>query len=141
MADYDLGSARGRIVIDEDTRGASSAAKSMSALALEARSLERAFRSAEGPMTKMEGNIGTLTSYLQIYSAKNGGEVPSNNSGLRALLIKRILTDESLLTDTWGEPVQYAAPARRSEGRFDVWSKGPDKISGTDDDIGNWIPR
>lgn len=57
MADYDLGSARGRIVIDEDTRGASSAAKSMSALALEAKSLERAFRSAEGPMTKMEGNL------------------------------------------------------------------------------------
>ena len=91
--------------------------------------------------TVAEARIGTLTSYLQIYSAKNGGKAPSNASGLRALMIKRILLDESLLTDSWGEPVQYAVPGRRSKDKFDVWSKGPDKISGNGDDVGNWISR
>lgn len=57
MADYDLGTARGRIVIDEDTKGANDAARSMAELAIAAKALERAFRSTEGSMARMEGNL------------------------------------------------------------------------------------
>lgn len=40
--------------------------------------------------------------------------------------------------DPWGEPYQYASPGAHNKETYDVWSKGPDKISGTADDIGNW---
>jgi general secretion pathway protein G len=40
--------------------------------------------------------------------------------------------------DPWGEPYQYAFPGTRNRGSYDLWSKGPDKQSGTPDDIGNW---
>jgi general secretion pathway protein G len=40
--------------------------------------------------------------------------------------------------DPWGEPYQYAYPGTHNKGSYDLWSKGPDHTSGTDDDIGNW---
>ncbi len=40
--------------------------------------------------------------------------------------------------DPWGEPYQYAYPGTKNKSSYDVWSKGPDKQSGTADDVGNW---
>ncbi len=45
---------------------------------------------------------------------------------------------EKIPADPWGEPYQYAFPGKRNKGGYDLWSKGPDKQDGTDDDIGNW---
>jgi len=40
--------------------------------------------------------------------------------------------------DPWGELYQYRYPGTKNKGGYDLYSKGPDKIDGTDDDIGNW---
>ena len=40
--------------------------------------------------------------------------------------------------DPWGEPYQYRYPGTKNKGGYDLYSKGPDKVDGTDDDIGNW---
>ena len=40
--------------------------------------------------------------------------------------------------DPWGNPYQYVYPGTHSPSRYDLWSMGPDQISGTDDDIGSW---
>jgi|ERR1051326_423158 general secretion pathway protein G len=40
--------------------------------------------------------------------------------------------------DPWGEPYQYKYPGTHNPNSFDVYSKGPDKVDGTADDIGNW---
>jgi len=40
--------------------------------------------------------------------------------------------------DPWGEPYQYRYPGTRNKGSYDLYSKGPDKADGTEDDIGNW---
>ena len=58
--------------------------------------------------------------------------------GLRALITGNITNDEGILIDPWGEPMQYVTPARRSKDKFDIFSKGKDKLENTDDDIGNW---
>ena len=47
-------------------------------------------------------------------------------------------SDGKLPKDNWGEPYQYAFPGTRNKDSYDIWSKGPDKQSGTADDIGNW---
>lgn len=42
--------------------------------------------------------------------------------------------------DPWGEPYQYRYPGVKNKvnGLYDLWSKGPDKVDGNEDDIGNW---
>jgi general secretion pathway protein G len=40
--------------------------------------------------------------------------------------------------DPWGEPYQYRYPGTKNKDGYDLFSKGPDKVEGTEDDIGNW---
>jgi type II secretion system protein G len=90
-----------------------------------------------GNATKAKANIGTLQALLMQYSLKFSS-YPSEEQGLRALLVGGITDDEQLLTDPWGEPVRYRVPGVRSGDKFDVYSTGRDEMDGTNDDIGNW---
>jgi general secretion pathway protein G len=45
---------------------------------------------------------------------------------------------EKLKPDPWGTPYQYSAEGKKNKDKYDFWSNGPDRKSGTDDDIGNW---
>lgn len=40
--------------------------------------------------------------------------------------------------DPWGEPYLYRYPGTKNKGTYDLYSKGPDKADGNEDDIGNW---
>jgi general secretion pathway protein G len=48
------------------------------------------------------------------------------------------LKDAKLPLDPWQEPYQYRYPGVKNKNSYDLWSKGPDKNDGTEDDIGNW---
>jgi len=50
---------------------------------------------------------------------------------------RRLMLPEALL-DHWGEPYQYRNPGLKNPNGYDLFSKGPDKTEGTEDDIGNW---
>ena len=75
-------------------------------------------------------------------------DFPSTAEGLQALITAPstradrwhgpYITETKVPTDPWGEPYQYEYPGKRVKGMYDLWSKGPDKQSGTGDDIGNW---
>ena len=76
------------------------------------------------------------------------GNYPSTSEGLQALISRPATKADrwhgpyieggKLPLDPWGEPYQYAYPGTRNKSSYDLWSKGPDKQSGTEDDIGNW---
>jgi general secretion pathway protein G len=78
------------------------------------------------------------------------GDYPSTEEGLAALFTAPASKADrwrgpyiaegikSPLLDPWGEPYQYRYPGTHNKTGYDVWSKGPDKADGTDDDIGNW---
>ena len=78
----------------------------------------------------------------------NLGDFPSTNDGLQALLTAPAnraerwrgpyLQENKLPLDPWGEPYQYRYPGVKNKNGYDLWSKGPDKTDGTEDDIGNW---
>ncbi|MFT3782949.1 MAG: type II secretion system major pseudopilin GspG [Nibricoccus sp.] len=84
---------------------------------------------------------------LQTYSMQMG-DYPSTAEGLQALVVAPsakadrwrgpYFEDGKLPLDPWGESYQYRYPATKKKGGYDVWSKGPDKQDGTEDDIGNW---
>jgi general secretion pathway protein G len=76
------------------------------------------------------------------------GDFPTTAEGVQALITPPAnrsdrwrgpyLQDNKLPVDPWGEPYQYRYPGVKNKNSFDLWSKGPDKTDGTDDDIGNW---
>ena len=48
------------------------------------------------------------------------------------------IENESGLKDPWDHEFQYNAHGQHNEGKYDLWSWGPDGKDGTDDDIVNW---
>jgi general secretion pathway protein G len=76
------------------------------------------------------------------------GDYPSTSDGLQALWNPPAQRAERWAgpygegskppLDPWGEPYQYEYPGKHNKSSYDIWSKGPDHQSGTDDDIGNW---
>lgn len=77
----------------------------------------------------------------------NMGDFPSTGEGFQALVSPPAgkadrwrgpyLEGGKLPLDPWGEPYQYRCPGTH-KNEYDIWSKGPDKADGTDDDIVNW---
>jgi len=73
------------------------------------------------------------------------GSYPSTEEGLQALVTAPNDSPrwkgpylKQLPLDPWGCEYKYAFPGERNKDSYDLWSMGPDKQDGTDDDIGNW---
>ena len=74
------------------------------------------------------------------------GDYPSAAEGLQALTTApqnrtgrwRGPYVENLPLDPWGQPYVYRYPGTKNKGSYDLFSKGPDKTEGTEDDVGNW---
>jgi general secretion pathway protein G len=50
--------------------------------------------------------------------------------------VKKSLISESGITDPWGSKYQYRSPAKNDKGQpFEVFSMGPDRKEGTEDDV------
>ena len=48
------------------------------------------------------------------------------------------LTDASGLKDPWDGEFQYNRDGTHNQGKYDLWSMGPDGVDGNDDDVKNW---
>jgi len=109
-------------------------------------------------------NVGKLFSGSQVDVAKlfvtqgmktalvtyrlNMGSYPSTEEGLAVLVTAPsgkadrwrgpYIEGNKIPADPWGEPYMYRSPGVHNKDGYDLWSKGPDKTDGTDDDIGNW---
>lgn len=91
-------------------------------------------------------DIQQLEAALDMYKLRNGF-YPVTEQGLQALVVAptsqptpRVFPDggfiKRLPKDPWGEDYIMVSPGQLS--RIDLFSKGPDRTEGTDDDIGNW---
>jgi general secretion pathway protein G len=80
-----------------------------------------------------KADLLTLVQAVREYELENG-RIPTQSQGLGALMPRL----KQLPVDPWGHPYQYRKPGVRDKGGFDLWSDGPDGMSETDDDIGNW---
>ncbi len=76
------------------------------------------------------------------------GDYPSTAEGLPALIAAPAgkeaqwsgpyFADAKIPLDPWGEPYVYRYPGVKNKTGYDIFSKGPDHVEGTADDIGNW---
>ena len=104
------------------------------------------FSSSEKDITKLFVNQ-SMQAPLSVYRI-HMGDYPTTAEGLQALITPPAnradrwrgpyLQENKLPTDRWGEPYQYRYPGVKNKNGYDLWSKGPDKTDGTEDDIGNW---
>jgi general secretion pathway protein G len=108
--------------------------------------VDKIFGGAQITTTQLQVRDGMKT--VLISYKIHMGDFPSTSEGLQALLTPPAnradkwhgpyLEPAKLPVDHWGEQLQYAYPGARNKTSYDLWSKGPDKQSGTADDIGNW---
>jgi general secretion pathway protein G len=95
---------------------------------------------------RVAGDIQAIKTSLLAYQGINGF-YPTTVQGLQAL-VTAPSTDprparwqqfmEQVPTDPWGNPYQYKCPGQKDPTRYDLYSMGPDRIDGTqDDDWGN----
>lgn len=91
-------------------------------------------------------DIQQLESALDMYRLRNGF-YPTTEQGLDALVnapssqpVPRSFPEGGFIRrlpkDPWGEDYILMSPGQ--VGRVDIFSKGPDRVAGTDDDVGNW---
>ncbi len=78
------------------------------------------------------------------------GDYPTTSEGIAALITAPGSKGErwrgpyiespggKVPNDPWGEPYRYRFPGTKNKGGYDLYSVGPDKSDGTEDDIGNW---
>jgi general secretion pathway protein G len=95
-------------------------------------------------------SITGLEQALEMYALDHDGEFPPTNQGLEVLIVPQpndpnwksayLKNSTSLPLDPWGNPFQYEYPGQHqtSGEKPDIWSWGPDKTNGTQDDINNW---
>ncbi|HHL2560529.1 TPA: type II secretion system major pseudopilin GspG [Yersinia enterocolitica] len=95
---------------------------------------------------KALSDIAAIGNALDMYKLDNG-YYPTESQGLNSLVIKPIEPPipriypkngyiRRLLNDPWGNPYLINNPGRYEE--IDIFSSGPDRNIGTDDDIGSW---
>ena len=99
-----------------------------------------------GKKKRASADLTTLATAFSNYEMSNG-VLPSTEQGVMALVEKPSGRPQpqswspvmkKLILDPWKNPYNYRRPAQKDKGPFDVWSSGPDGISGNADDIGNW---
>ena len=108
--------------------------------------VDKIFGGAQVKTTQLQVRDSMRTSLTAYRIAM--GDYPTTAEGLQALITPPggktdrwagpYLEPAKMPMDHWGEPLQYAYPGTRNKSGYDIWSKGPDKQSGTTDDIGNW---
>ncbi|MDZ4287066.1 MAG: type II secretion system protein GspG [Prosthecobacter sp.] len=89
-------------------------------------------------ITTAQAKIGTLKSMMQAYK-NNNRRFPASLEDLvkppaNAQFKKQYVSEEGI-TDPWGEKFQLRSPGKKDGAPFEVYSMGPDKRDGTDDDV------
>ncbi len=101
-------------------------------------------RAKQAKVGACRAEIDGISTSLQMYEIGTG-EFPNTGQGLRALVVRPSDVNENdweklldrVPDDPWDQPYSYAYPSNHGMD-FDLSSKGPDRVEGTDDDIVNW---
>jgi len=90
---------------------------------------------------RVDADIQAIKTQLRVSEMQNFS-MPTTSQGLEALVNKPSTEPmprrwrqlmESVPLDPWGNPYQYENPGRKNQGKFDLYSLGPDGKAGEDD--------
>lgn len=105
-------------------------------------------RSEQARITAAQADISNLGTLIDAFEV-DAGRYPTTEEGLSALVEQPAdVTDwygpymeRGVPNDPWGNPYIYQCPGEHNTGSFDLYSYGPDRQEGGDDDIDNWSTR
>ena len=92
---------------------------------------------------RAEGDMRNIESAVRSY-AMLAGNPPSTAQGIEALFVKPTSqpvpkrwssAGKSVPLDPWGDPYKYRNPGKIDSSSFEIYTFGPDKKEGTDDDM------
>jgi general secretion pathway protein G len=100
-------------------------------------------KTEEARITAARAQIAALATALRSYNMDHG-RFPTTDEGLEALLLRDdkgrgpyLENTRALPKDSWGNDYRYLQPGEKNPD-YDIWSSGPDGLSLTADDVGNW---
>lgn len=100
-------------------------------------------KTEEARVTAARAQISALATALRSFNM-DFGKFPTTDEGLAKLLEKSadgkgpyLENTTKLPKDPWNNDYRYLCPGERNPD-YDLWSTGPDGISGSPDDVGNW---
>ncbi|MDX9973608.1 MAG: type II secretion system protein GspG [FCB group bacterium] len=92
-------------------------------------------RVTQAGTARAKGDIATYETAIDTYALDHQDKLPKTlkdlTSGERTYV--RIIKK-----DPWGQDYIYKNPGTHMKNGYDLYSKGPDKVAGNDDDIVNW---
>ncbi len=95
----------------------------------------------DAEVTKAQTGLRDLSIHLLRFKNTSGGLMPTNleglvtkPSGMGNKAWRQFAKKEDLI-DPWGSPYVYRNPGRQNPQGYDLFSVGPDKKEGTDDDV------
>jgi general secretion pathway protein G len=103
-------------------------------------------RSQQAKETAAKTDIANLEIALDAFEIDTG-RYPTNSEGISALIRSPANVEDDwkgpylkrgIPKDPWGTEYMYKQPGQYNEFGYDLYSYGPDGISGTEDDIKNW---
>jgi len=103
-------------------------------------------RSEQARITAAKTQISQFEVALSAFEI-DVGRYPTSPEGLRALVEKPTTDADGWLQpyierdvpkDPWGNEYVYRYPGQYNEYGYDLYSLGPDRMLGSDDDITNW---
>lgn len=115
---------------------------------LAVKNVDKIFGDSQASIAKIFVNDSIKTSLVRYRI--DLGDFPSSAEGLDALVTAPGSRAErwkgpyidakggKVPTDPWGNAYVYRYPGTQNKGGYDIFSKGPDGVEGTPDDVGNW---
>lgn len=109
-------------------------------------------RQQEALIKATQANIKGIEKTAEMYAIDNDGSFPAGNADTVFGLLMNPGNDKNgrarkpylveVPTDAWGNPLSYEYPPSGNRatpgGKPAIWSAGPNKVDGDEDDITNW---
>jgi general secretion pathway protein G len=99
-----------------------------------------------GRNARVQADLQSLTTNIRTYQMMNGF-YPTTQQGLQALVVmpnsepkpkQWVQLATKIPQDPWGNDYVYVCPGKHNPKTFDIYTKGPDRVAETEDDMGNW---
>jgi general secretion pathway protein G len=101
-------------------------------------------RSDVGPSGRLATSLNMFKLYVGRYPTTEEGlaalvDKPSTLEGAEADGWQKLLDNAAALKDPWSQGYGYRYPGEVNADGYDLWSNGPDRQNGTQDDVRNWV--
>ncbi len=93
-------------------------------------------RGEEARISRAEADIFNYQNAIDLYAIDNNDRYPSSLQDL--VTGERVYLRGGVKKDPWGNDYVYVYPGQNNPHSYDLYSRGPDGVAGTADDITNW---